>query len=133
LRTAEDFDAVRIGLGKFMRSLETSNIPYDQGEVELVLAEILNNIAEHGGLESLEHPISLKWHKANGLCINVIDSGRCIPSGTIKNADMPDLNTTVDDLPEGGFGWALVDVICDHVHARRRGSFNTIRVVFSKQ
>ena len=32
----------------------------DLGEVELVLAEVSNNIAEHGGRGSLNHPISLK-------------------------------------------------------------------------
>ena len=133
LRTLEDFDSVRIGLGKFMRSLETSNTQHDLGEVELVLAEVLNNIAEHGGTESLSHPISLKWHTSDRLCINVIDAGQCIPTGTITNAQMPDLETEISDLPEGGFGWALVDILCSKVHAKRRGSFNTLRLYFSKK
>ena len=77
LRTTEDFYAVRIGLGRFMHILETSNTQYDLGEVNLVLAEVLNNIAEHDGIESLNYPISLKWHTSDGLCINVIDAGRC--------------------------------------------------------
>ncbi|NCW66269.1 MAG: hypothetical protein EBW03_11600 [Rhodobacteraceae bacterium] len=75
--TTADFYAVRIGLGRFMHVLETSNTQYDLGEVNLVLAEVLNNIAEHGGIECLNHPISLKWHTSDGLCINVIDAGRC--------------------------------------------------------
>ena len=133
LRTSEDFDAVRIGLGRFMHSLETSNTQHDLGEIELVLAEVLNNIAEHGGRESLTHPISLKWHTSDGLCINVIDAGRCIPTGTITNAQMPDLDTEIDDLPEGGFGWALVDILCSKVRSKRRGSFNTLRLYFSKK
>ena len=133
LRTLEDFDSVRIGLGKFMRSLETSNTQHDLGEVELVLAEVLNNIAEHGGIESLNHPISLKWHTSDRLCINVIDAGQFIPTGTITNAQMPDLETEISDLPEGGFGWALVDILCSKVHAKRRGSFNTLRLYFSKK
>ena len=133
VRTLEDFDSVRIGLGKFMRSLETSNTQHDLGEVELVLAEVLNNIAEHGGIESLNHPISLKWHTSDRLCINVIDAGQCIPTGTITNAQMPNLDTEVDELPEGGFGCALVDIICSKVHSKRRGSFNTLRLYFSKK
>ena len=86
MRTSKDFDAIRIGLGRFMHVLETSNTQYDLGEVELVLAEVLNNIAEHGGKESLNHQISLKWHMSDGLCINVIDAGQYIPTGTITNA-----------------------------------------------
>ena len=133
LRTSEDFDAVRIGLGRFIHSLETSNTQHDLGEVELVLAEVLNNIAEHGGRESLTHPISLKWHRSDGLCINVIDAGQCIPMGTITNAQMPDLDAEIDDLPEGGFGWALVDILCSKVRSKRRESFNTLRLYFSKK
>ena len=133
LRTSEDFDAVRIGLGRFMHSLETSNTQHDLGEIELVLAEVLNNIAEHGGRASLTHPISLKWHTSDGLCVNVIDAGQCIPMGTITNAQMPDLDAETDDLPEGGFGWALVDILCSKVQSKRRGSFNTLRLYFSKK
>ena len=132
LRTSEDFDAVRIGLGRFMHSYESSNTQHDLGEIELVLAEVLNNISEHGGRESLTHSISLKWHRSDGLCINVIDEGRCIPTGTITNAQMPDLDTEIDDLPEGGFGWALVDILCSKVRSKRHGSFNTLRLYFSK-
>jgi serine/threonine-protein kinase RsbW len=133
LRTSEDFDTVRIGLGRFMHVLETSNTQYDLGEIELVLAEVLNNIAEHGGRESLNHPISLKWHTSDGLCINVIDAGQCIPTGTITNAHMPDLDAEIDHLPEGGFGWALVGILCSKVHSKRRGSFNTLRLYFPKK
>ena len=133
LPTTEDFYAVRIGLGRFMHVLETSNTKYDLGEIELVLAEVLNNIAEHGGRESLNHPISLKWHTSDGLCMNVIDAGQCIPTGTITNAQMPNLDAEIDDLPEGGFGWALVDILCSKVQSKRRGAFNTLHLYFSKK
>ena len=133
LRTSENFDAVRIGLGRFIHVLETLNTQIDLGKVELVLAEVLNNIAEHGGRESLNHPISLKWHTSDRLCINVINAGRCIPTGTITNAQMPNLDTEIDNLPEGGFGWALVDILCSKVRSKRRGSLNTLRLNFPKK
>jgi serine/threonine-protein kinase RsbW len=112
--------------------LETLNTQIDLGKVELVLAEVLNNIAEHGGRESLNHPISLKWYTSDRLCINVINAGRCIPTGTITNAQMPNLDTEIDNLPEGGFGWALVDILCSKVRSKRRGSLNTLRLNFPK-
>jgi len=133
LRTSEDFDTVRIGLGRFMHILEKSNTQYDLGEIERVLAEVLNNIAEHSGRESLNHQISLKWHTSDGLCINVIDAGRCIPTGTITNVQMPDLDAEIDHLPKGGFGWALVGILYSKVNAKRRGSFNTLRLYFPKK
>jgi len=55
------------------------------------------------------------------------------PRGTITNAQMPDLDTEIDDLPKGGFGWALLDILCTKVHSKRRGSFNTLRLYFSKK
>lgn len=67
LRTLEDFDSVRIGLGKFMRSLETSNTQHDLSEVELVLAEVLNNIAEHGGREPKSSNFSEMAHIGQAL------------------------------------------------------------------
>ena len=55
------------------------------------------------------------------------------PRGTITNAQMPDPEAEIDDLPEGGFGWALVDILCTKVHSKGRGSFNTLRLYFSKK
>ena len=133
LRRSENFDAVRIGLGSFIHVLETLNTQIDLGEVALVLAEVLNNIAEHGGRESLNHPISLKWHTSDVLYINVINAGRCIPTGTITNAQMPNLDTEIDNLPEGGFGWVLVGILCSKVRSIRRGSLNTLRLNFPKK
>jgi hypothetical protein len=46
---------------------------------------------------------------------------------------MPDLDTEIDDLPEGGFGWALLDILCTKVHSKRCRSFNTLRLYFSKK
>jgi len=46
---------------------------------------------------------------------------------------MLDLDAEIDDLPEGGFGWALVDILCTKVHSKRSGSFNTLRLYFSKK
>ena len=46
---------------------------------------------------------------------------------------MPNLDTEIDHLPEGGFGWALVGILCSKVHAKRRGSFNTLRLYFPKK
>jgi anti-sigma regulatory factor (Ser/Thr protein kinase) len=54
------------------------------------------------------------------------------PRDTITNAQMPDLDTEIDDLPEGGFGWALLDILCTKMHSKRRRSFNTLRLYFSK-
>ena len=72
LRTSENFDAVRIGLGRFIHVLETLNTQIDLCVVKLVLAEVLNNIAEHGGRESLNHPI---WIQKLTICPKVALAG----------------------------------------------------------
>ena len=56
LRGSEDFDAVRIGLSKFMLNLETLHTQYNLDDIELVLVEVLNNIVEHGGEDAQNIP-----------------------------------------------------------------------------
>ncbi len=133
LRTSEDFYAVRIGLGRFMHVLETSNTQYDLGEVELVLAEVLNNIAEHDGRESVNHPNSLKWHTSDGLCISVIDAGRYNRGAQSPTPKCPIWKQKLTICLKAALAWALVDILCTKVHSKRRGSFNTLRLYFSKK
>ena len=133
MRGSEDFDAVRIGLSKFMLNLETLHTQYNLDDIELVLAEVLNNIVEHGGKNAQKKTISMRWSNTDQLCITIIASGPCIPSEIITNANMPDPHVGFNNLPEGGFGWALVNAICYKVCTKRRGSFNTLRLYFSKQ
>ncbi len=100
----------------------------DRGTVELVLAEVLNNIVEHayaGGTGPVEVDL---WATASGLGFQVVDAGHPMPNGTLPEGQLPDLPQVGDgppdlaDLPEGGFGWHLIRSLTkDLSYARHDG------------
>ena len=77
LSVAEDYLSVRHGLQEFKTSFANGKSrDIDVNPIELVLVEILNNIAEHGDHASLPEKICLKWalHK-NRFSAEISDAG----------------------------------------------------------
>ena len=119
-------ESVRAALQQLMRDLGPANLAEDlQGTLELILAEVLNNIVEHayadkGGGISLHlglHPMAL-W-------CEVSDQGAPMPDGALPAGDA----AALDDLPEGGFGWFLIRSLANDLSYRRDGETN--RLCFS--
>lgn len=89
------------------------------GRLELVLAEVMNNIAEHAALpEGACEPeaetatetlpsihLSIVRHDT-GLACAISDDGVSLPEECILPRGLPVMDLT--DLPEGGFGWYLI-------------------------
>ncbi len=98
----------------------------DSREVaELVLAEVLNNIAEHayGGGGG---PVSLALRQRAGeLACRVADKGRPMPGNRLPDATLPDLAPS-DSLPQGGFGWPLIRGLTCRLRYRRQTGFNIL-------
>lgn len=81
----------------------------DRSVAELVLAEVLNNVAEHAYGESGGRvSVSLSGDPA-GIRCRVIDEGRAMPGERLPEGRLPGgPDVAVADLPEGGFGWHLI-------------------------
>ncbi|MCU0902485.1 MAG: ATP-binding protein [Tabrizicola sp.] len=81
----------------------------DKGLAELVLAEVLNNVAEHAyGEAGGEVAITLALDPAGIRCL-IVDGGRAMPGERLPEGRLPDARgTALEDLPEGGFGWHLI-------------------------
>lgn len=95
----------------------------DRGTVELVLAEVLNNVAEHayaGGSGPVEVGLSAI---PNGIACRIIDRGLAMPEGALPEGRLPATGTALpEDLPEGGFGWHLIrSLTADLSYARSAG------------
>lgn len=86
----------------------------------LVLAEVLNNVVEHGygggpgwiGLVPGLHRNGRDWR--------VVDRAAQPPPLACLDATMP------DGAAEGGFGWPLIRTLTDRLALRRRRGFNVV-------
>jgi serine/threonine-protein kinase RsbW len=96
-----------------------------QGSVEIVLAEVLNNIAEHA---YSRHPGAIDiWITAHQtfLFVRVVDSGLPMPGGEVPAGALSKV-VEIQDLPEGGFGWFLIRSLTQDLTYQREGNQNTL-------
>lgn len=78
------------------------------GRLELVLAEVMNNVAEHAaapgrGSGCMHLCIVMQ---DGGLSCAITDDGGKLPADCLRPRSLPALDPL--DLPEGGFGWFLI-------------------------
>lgn len=90
--------------------------------VLLVLAEVLNNVAEHayGGAAG---PVTVSLRRDNGRVVaRVLDRGGVAPSFSNGRKIDPEA------LPEGGFGFGLIRALAGAVCQKRRMGCNVLRM-----
>ncbi|MBK4214462.1 ATP-binding protein [Paracoccus caeni] len=105
-------DAVRAALtdirARFGGAVDAGTL----GRLELVLAEVMNNVAEHAGFGDQTAPARLPWihvtvvRHDSGIACAITDDGISLPEECLAPRSMPAPDS--DDLPEGGFGWCLI-------------------------
>lgn len=98
--------ALRAALARFTRNMTGD----EAGTLELLLAEVLNNIVEHGYGETGHGMITLSMVRdGRGLSCSVSDDGIELPADCINRKIASEtLRPHPGDLPEGGFGWFLI-------------------------
>lgn len=102
---------------------------------ELVLAELLNNIAKHGVIplpDQQDHapspgPVGAVIQlclvlETGGIHCTLSDTGLAIPQACISASRCPD----PDMLPENGFGWPLIRLLVDRLCYVRKGGRNIL-------
>jgi serine/threonine-protein kinase RsbW len=81
----------------------------DAGAVELVMAEVVNNIIEHACAGSRERLIEINLTRdGEHVLAGILDDGLPMPGGNIPAGRLLDLAADHTNLPEGGFGWFLI-------------------------
>lgn len=96
----------------------------EKSTVELVLAEALNNIVEHAyPPPDMTGPIQVSIrHCKDGLHVRLRDRGRAMPDDKRQSGKPDPCEIDLADLPEGGFGWFLIqDLSRDVEYARIDG------------
>lgn len=99
------------------------------GRLELVLAEVMNNIAEHAGDhvapgQIVRPPLVHLWVVGHdgGLACALSDDGASLPAECLLPRDLPQIGS--EDLPEGGFGWYLIQDLTQELCYYREGRRN---------
>ncbi|MFN0116111.1 MAG: ATP-binding protein [Paracoccaceae bacterium] len=113
---------LRAAIAKFARRIS----PDDSGVLELVLAEVLNNIVEHGyqgdpaGLARV-----VIRRMPGGLCCRVEDAGSPVPDDVLELSEDGDATLGPADSPaEGGYGWKLIHSLVEDIRYSKDGGFN---------
>lgn len=99
--------------------------PDDLGAVELVLAEVLNNVTEHAYADG-EGPVALFIvERAGGLACRIRDRGHPMPRGELPAISQP-VVAPPDILPEGGFGWHIIRCLTSDLQFHRTNGWNDL-------
>lgn len=123
--------ATRKALAQLLNGLEPLGLePEECSTVELVLAEVLNNIVEHAYPDpDRPGPIHIHCsHARDGLHLIIRDQGLPMPGGQPPLGLAQSVTVAVDDLPEGGFGWFLVRDLARDLSYRRTAGVNQLEV-----
>ncbi len=97
-----------------------------RGTAEIVMAEALNNIVEHAyAAQSGSIEISVDLGQ-DGLECTIADHGTPMPNHQLPKGDAYDLET-MDELPEGGFGWFLIRALAQDLQYSRFQDQNFLR------
>ena len=111
-RMRSDPVSVRLGLQEALSSEPISRLTEDdRGTVQIVLAEVLNNVVEHAyATASGSIVVSVSLNDGTLNC-RVEDEGIAMPGGQPPDGLPPD----PAELPEGGFGWHLIRTLCHNL------------------
>jgi len=116
-------DALRRAVARFARQLSAE----DAGTLELVLAEALNNIAEHAYAGQAPGRVMLALRRApEALDCIIEDDGRALPGGVLPDAAIQPVAENPGDLAEGGWGWALIRILAQDIRYCRKGGRNQL-------
>ena len=118
-----DFRWVRRKVQLAMEALARTGIGADDlSSIEIVLAEVLNNVVEHAYPREAPGKIRLIIRRRrNSLIFEISDFGKPMPQGRAPVGTHPMGGDEGEETtPEGGFGWFLIrEIVDDLVYDRR--------------
>lgn len=120
----------RLALRRLMEELNALELCSDaRMNVELLLAEVFNNIVRHAYCEAEAGPIEVSAYQLEGeILIRVFDFGKELPPTSREYISEPHLPKMEPELPEGGFGWFLISQLSRRYRYWREDDKNCLEV-----
>jgi serine/threonine-protein kinase RsbW len=95
--------------------------------VEVVLAEVMNNVAEHAYAWRRDGEMILGLRQTrDGILVSVTDEGRPMPDDDLPFGDRLDPTVPIEEMPEGGFGWLIIRQLARDVSYVRENGVNQL-------
>lgn len=96
------------------------------GAIELAAVEIATNVVLHAYRGRSDAPVRIRVRfLSDRIAVEISDTGESIPRERLTNAELPPIVPELpDDLPERGFGLALVRLLADTVDVRIENGWN---------
>ncbi|GAA6209257.1 hypothetical protein NBRC116601_25500 [Cognatishimia sp. WU-CL00825] len=119
---------VRKALCVFRSELHATGInKLTVSSMEIVLAEILNNIVEHGIGHRPDGWFCIECRTGKSvLQFHIRDNGTAMPNGTLPLGLPPNINRPLHKMPEGGWGWSLVHALAENLTYLRKDHINHV-------
>lgn len=120
------------GIATLSARLAAHGLPESKADdVKIALAEAINNVVEHAyaGIAPAEVQIDCCLCK-DKLEIRITDTGSPMPDMRLPGGAPAPVDTRLQDLPEGGFGWHLIRQLASDIRYERRDDGNLLWLQF---
>lgn len=120
------------GIATLCTRLTAHGLPAGKAnDVKIALAEAINNVVEHAyaGIAPADIRVDCSLCR-NRLVIQIADSGKPMPDLRPPEGIPASVETSLLDLPEGGFGWFLIHQLASEIHYERKDGSNLLHLCF---
>lgn len=120
------------GIATLSARLAAQGLPSCKSDdVKIALAEAINNVVKHAyaGIAPTNIRVDCCLFK-DQLVIRITDTGKPMPDLQPPKGIPASVDTSVQELPEGGFGWFLIHRLASEIHYERRDGSNLLLLRF---
>ncbi|MDA7966457.1 ATP-binding protein [Ruegeria sp.] len=101
------------------------------GDIKIALAEAINNVVEHAYADIPPAAIRVKCCLCRDqLEVQILDTGNPMPGLQVPDGVPASVETTRQNLPEGGFGWFLIRQLTSEIRYERQEGRNLLFLRF---
>lgn len=129
--TASELNA-RSGISLVIERLREMKVPDDRvGDVQIALAEAINNVVEHAYAGTTAGDVRIRCNlHSDRLWVRICDAGTPYPEGQLPEGKPADISGPIDELPEGGFGWLLIRALTSDIQYQYADGNNELSLCF---